>query len=79
MFRSGRSIYGVYDVDSLEFMQLIFLVDIYRSEARHQAQLKKEEQFRQDKKETQAQFLRDEAQRLHEFNTTRQWDIMNRY
>ncbi|XP_026733242.1 trichohyalin-like [Trichoplusia ni] len=48
-------------------------------EARRQAQLQKEERFRRDKIESREQFLRDQQQRLHEFHTTRQWEIMNRF
>ncbi|KAJ8715325.1 hypothetical protein PYW08_005306 [Mythimna loreyi] len=49
------------------------------NEARHQALLKKQEQFRQDRMASRAKFLKDEEQRLRDFNTTRQWDIMNRF
>ncbi|PZC77497.1 trichohyalin [Helicoverpa armigera] len=47
--------------------------------ARVEAQLKKEEQFRREKRESREQYLREQQQQLHDFNTTRQWDIMNRF
>ncbi|XP_072945181.1 uncharacterized protein [Epargyreus clarus] len=49
------------------------------AEARRQAQEKKKEQFKQQRVEDRKKFLRDEAQRLQDFNTVRQWDIMNRF
>ncbi|CAH1639369.1 unnamed protein product [Spodoptera littoralis] len=50
-----------------------------QDQARLDAQRKKEEMFRQQKVESRQQFLREQEQKLHEFNTTRQWDIMNRF
>ncbi|CAK1555488.1 unnamed protein product [Leptosia nina] len=49
------------------------------AEARRQADARKREQFKQERIEVRQQYLRDEAQRLHEFNTMRQWEIMNRF
>ncbi|KAJ8712611.1 hypothetical protein PYW07_005453 [Mythimna separata] len=49
------------------------------SEARHQELLKKQAQFRQERKENREKFLKAEEQRLHDFNNQRQWDIMNRF
>ncbi|XP_035444336.2 trichohyalin [Spodoptera frugiperda] len=50
-----------------------------QDQARLDAQRKKEEMFRKQKRESREQFLREQEQKLHEFNTTRQWDIMNRF
>ncbi|CAG4982086.1 unnamed protein product [Colias eurytheme] len=49
------------------------------AEARRQADAHKREKFKQERIEVRNQFLRDEQQRLHEFNTMRQWEIMNRF
>ncbi|XP_038222672.1 trichohyalin-like [Zerene cesonia] len=49
------------------------------AEARRQADANKREKFKQERIEVRNQFLRDEERRLHEFNTMRQWEIMNRF
>ncbi|XP_031764837.2 trichohyalin-like [Galleria mellonella] len=49
------------------------------AEARREAHERKKAQFKQDRIDTRNKFLRDEEQRLHEFNTMRQWEIMNRF
>ncbi|KAG6454353.1 hypothetical protein O3G_MSEX008649 [Manduca sexta] len=49
------------------------------NEARRQADIRKQEAFKQQRVADRQQFLRDEEQRLREFNTMRQWEIMNRF
>ncbi|CAH0725439.1 unnamed protein product, partial [Brenthis ino] len=49
------------------------------AEASRQAQQRKQEKFRQERVETRRQFLRDEEKRLQDFNTMRQWEVMNRF
>ncbi|KAM3956973.1 uncharacterized protein ACR2FA_009021 [Aphomia sociella] len=49
------------------------------AEARRVAQERKQAQCKQDRIDTRNKFLRDEEQRVHEFNTLRQWEIMNRF
>ncbi|KAL0822095.1 hypothetical protein ABMA28_005459 [Loxostege sticticalis] len=49
------------------------------AEARRQADERKNRQFKADRIEVRQKFLRDEAQRLKDFNTQRQWEIMNRF
>ncbi|XP_037877618.1 trichohyalin [Bombyx mori] len=48
-------------------------------EARRRADIEKQKQFRQQRQEAREQFLRDEEKRLQDFNTLRQWEIMNRF
>ncbi|RVE47693.1 hypothetical protein evm_007682 [Chilo suppressalis] len=49
------------------------------AETRRQSDERKKQQFREERRRAREQFLRDEAARLQDFNTTRQWDIMNRF
>ncbi|KAJ0174411.1 hypothetical protein K1T71_009519 [Dendrolimus kikuchii] len=48
-------------------------------EAKRQAQVRKQAQFKRERIDIRNKYLEDEARRLHEFNTTRQWEIMNRF
>ncbi|XP_075979992.1 uncharacterized protein LOC142979120 [Anticarsia gemmatalis] len=48
-------------------------------EARREADRRKREGFKKDRQASRQKFLKDEEQRLHEFNTMRQWEIMNRF
>lgn len=50
-----------------------------RNDARIAADWRKYQQNRQERLDLRQKFLRDEEQRIHEFNTKRQFDIMNRY
>ncbi|XP_061718736.1 trichohyalin-like [Cydia pomonella] len=49
------------------------------AETRLRKDREKEARFRREKQEVQDKFLADEARRLHEFNTQRQWEMMNRF
>ncbi|CAG9564425.1 unnamed protein product [Danaus chrysippus] len=49
------------------------------AEARRQADARKREQFRAQRMAAREQFLKQQQQTLHEFNTMRQWEVMNRF
>ncbi|XP_047992403.1 trichohyalin-like isoform X2 [Leguminivora glycinivorella] len=49
------------------------------AEARRRKDKEKEARFRREKQEVQDKFLADEARRLHELDTQRQWEMMNRF
>ncbi|XP_073961488.1 uncharacterized protein [Choristoneura fumiferana] len=49
------------------------------AEARLLAQKRKQEEFVRVRRESRAQFLAQQEQKQHEFNTRRQWEIMNRF
>ncbi|XP_063537524.1 trichohyalin-like [Cydia strobilella] len=49
------------------------------AETRLRKDREKEARFKREKQEVQDKFLADEARRLHEFNTQRQWEMMNRF
>ncbi|XP_028162214.1 trichohyalin-like [Ostrinia furnacalis] len=49
------------------------------AEARRVADERKQQAFRDERVAQRQRFLRDEAQRLKDFNTVRQWEIMNRF
>ncbi|XP_063365385.1 trichohyalin-like [Cydia amplana] len=49
------------------------------AEARLRKDREKEARFKREKQEVQDKYLADEARRLHEFNTQRQWEMMNRF
>ncbi|XP_063829174.1 trichohyalin-like [Ostrinia nubilalis] len=49
------------------------------AEARRAADERKQQAFRDERVAQRQRFLRDEAQRLKDFNTMRQWEIMNRF
>ncbi|XP_041982535.1 trichohyalin-like [Aricia agestis] len=48
-------------------------------EARRQAELEKEQRLKQERIEDRRRNLEDEEKRLHDFNTMKQWEIMNRF
>ncbi|XP_053610645.1 trichohyalin-like [Plodia interpunctella] len=48
-------------------------------DARAKAQEEKLARFKQDRIDSRKKFLQDEAQRLHELHTMRQWEMMNRF
>ncbi|XP_045488798.1 trichohyalin-like [Pieris rapae] len=49
------------------------------ADARRAADTRKREKFIAERKEVREAFLKKEEQRIHEFNTMRQWEIMNRF
>ncbi|XP_045522756.1 golgin subfamily A member 6-like protein 6 [Pieris brassicae] len=49
------------------------------ADARRAADARKREKFIAERKEVREAFLKKEEQRIHEFNTMRQWEIMNRF
>lgn len=51
----------------------------FSEEARHQAYLDKLARNKKENLDSREQFLKDEAQRLHELDTMKRWEMMNRY
>ncbi|XP_063386931.1 trichohyalin-like [Cydia fagiglandana] len=49
------------------------------AEARLRKDREKKARFKRERQEVQDKFLADEARRLHEINTQRQWEMMNRF
>ncbi|XP_050347773.1 trichohyalin-like isoform X2 [Nymphalis io] len=49
------------------------------AEARREADIRKQKQFKQQRIETRQQFLKEQEKCLQDFNTMRQWEIMNRF